>query len=165
MRYRSFLQGMEVVRVALALVLAAMLGGDAEAAEPSTTDLLAKLDSSLATGDWKAGDAVAARILARYDRVDLATIPDWLPPFYFKAGWCAMKLRRWDDAEQLFERGYRTPTASTTRYKILSLRGWAEASQKLRKTDQALRLYSRYAEESSTVDWENPFRPDEPSKR
>jgi tetratricopeptide (TPR) repeat protein len=156
---------MRAIRVAAALLVAVIFGFHADAAEPPTNDLLSKLDSSLAAGDWATGDAVAGRIAARYDRVDLAAIPDWMPPFYFKAGWCAMKLERWVEAERLFERGYRTPTASENRYKILSLRGWAEASRKLGKTEQALRLYGRYAEESSAVDWTNPFRMDQPSKR
>lgn len=162
---KPFLQPMRASWVAAALIAAVINGVHTNAAEPPTKELLSKLDSSLAAGDWASGDAVASRIASRYDRVDLAVIPDWMPTFYFKAGSCAMKLERWADAERLFERGYRTPTASEDRHKIMSLRGWAEASRKLGKTDQALRLYERYAEESSAVDWTNPFRKDQPSKR
>lgn len=76
-----------------------------------------------------------------------------------------MKLERWEEAEKLFESGYRKANASSNQYQMLSLRGWADASLKLDKHDQALRLYRKYAEESSKVDWKNPFRTRPDGKR
>ncbi len=73
----------------------------------SPQDLSREADRLLAKGDWKGAYAVIEKAHAAMDGVDLAKIPAWYQQLVFKRGWCALKLEKWKEAGESFERNYR----------------------------------------------------------
>ena len=124
----------------------------------SPQDLSIEVDGLLARGDWKAAYAVIEKAHAAMDRVELTKIPAWYQQLVFKRGWCALKLEKWKEAAQSFERSYRNyRDPNENPYYNLALRGWADAAAGAGDLELSVRLYKKYLTESSKVDWDNPF--------
>lgn len=124
----------------------------------SPQDLSREADGLLAKGDWKAAYAVIEKAHAAMDRVELTKTPAWYQQLVFKRGWCALKLEKWKEAGECFERSYRnSPNPKENPYYKLALRGWADAAAGAGDLELSVRLYRKYLAESSRVDWENPF--------
>lgn len=124
----------------------------------SPQDLSKEADRLLEKGEWNAAYAVIEKAHAAMDRVDLTKIPAWYQQLVFKRGWCALKLEKWKEAAQSFERSYRNyRDPNDNPYYNLALRGWADAAAGAGDLELSVRLYKKYLTESSKVDWDNPF--------
>lgn len=124
----------------------------------SPQDLSKEADRLLAKGEWEAAYAVIEKAHAAMDRIDLTKIPAWYQQLAFKRGWCALKLEKWKEAAQSFERSYRnSPDPKENPYYKLALRGWADAAAGAGDLELSVRLYKKYLAEASKVDWDNPF--------
>lgn len=120
-------------------------------------EMILETDGLLGAAEWQKAYDLIARIRRQHDQ-DYAVIPGWHQQLVFKQAWCALKLGKWNEASNLFEcccRDY--PDKGENPYTVLALRGWADAALKEGDKAVALRLYRKYIDASSTINWDNPF--------